>query len=1286
MKNILHFSIAILMLCWSLAYAAPSANLPANSKAAGFGAVQKAGLNDSQRIGVGDAHQTTIIAVTPAQDIEPQKVQTDKKSIDADAPGQDNKYHGPGTIPSWYTPSMATDVLLSEGFEGGVLPAGWTDCCNTTHPWLFDNGTDHGPNAPHGGSFAAYFNIYDYAIGTIDSLRTPSLDFSTQSGNFFIAYWSWHSSGTDSVVVYLSEAGVLTRLQKMPNSSTWIQSVIPFSSTSTNGKIYFVGYSNYGSHNLYIDDVTVDAIFAIGACCYGDPYGSLCTMTDPLSCAGLGGGWSSGGSCPCGGLLLGDNCNNPLLISSFPYTNTQNTADFTNDYNAHGNDVVYQFTVTERSLMDFSLCNTAVGFDTWMGIWANGNCGSTNFVNFDDDECGYPPGLSHIANQILQPGTYYLDVEAYSANGTYILNITSEPAPYPPNDDCENAIPISENEELPFYTAMASFDGNGTCQTAPNVWYLYTASRNENVTISLCGSSYDTKLAVYNGASCDPIGALLGCNDDFCDAQSQLTVPMLAGNQYLIEVGGYGDLVGNGVILIPRVEFTNCPPVMVSMFAGDTLSFIFAADNPGGGQLEYTVIEGPGAIDAFGIFKGIIKDSLPPDTIDDIVVVCDSVNCDTCAFQIEVYPILPGPGPLVVDGFPRIWAKHGLPAVEYATFPRGYDICKTQDDVLALIYLKNIDSTQWESVRVEPEPLDPLIWIPDSIVYYGNIPPGASTPRAFHIVTNGSEIGTHPLRLHVTSNSGNFDITTWISTWETNISILDPIGGVGEGSIVTPFGEMDANFTAPEDTSHSPYFFNLTNSDCILHSSPQFYSAQWGDPRIDTQTVNYPTPNQSLFSATIADHSGSSIPGIRVQLDNAINHLTFFTDSSGSILSFIPSGSYTVTEIPTAKYDYCYNPLSKQIDFQEGKKVQVSAFYPVIPENAKRIPYGVPPNAKGLAGVSDKQKSIQGGSLITLGLLVGDALLAPETFGATLLSCTGAVLECAGQGILDDPDENDIYFVARAATPPTSDSEMTYQENLLCSNINYSGFPSFDTPYSVSVSWHYERITNANTYLWDSTGTFSIEDFLPIWFPWPFPSDTIFFPNPDSIPRLLVHITDPHSRTLSGGQVTVCAWITSNDLSQAFNQVFMADDGQAPDSVPNDGIYSAYMPLNSLNAGSYKVIVLASRSGFHNDENPPSLGYAEKAFTIASGGCSYAVGDANNSHTFTGLDVTYSVRFFKGGPLPPYSCECPPGHTWYVSGDVNGSCTFTGLDITYMVRYFKGGPAPIPCPDCPPAR
>jgi parallel beta-helix repeat protein len=83
--------------------------------------------------------------------------------------------------------------------------------------------------------------------------------------------------------------------------------------------------------------------------------------------------------------------------------------------------------------------------------------------------------------------------------------------------------------------------------------------------------------------------------------------------------------------------------------------------------------------------------------------------------------------------------------------------------------------------------------------------------------------------------------------------------------------------------------------------------------------------------------------------------------------------------------------------------------------------------------------------------------------------------------------------------------------------------------------------------------------------------------------------------------------------------------------------------------------------------------------------CLYTVGDANNSREFNGLDVTYGVTYFKGGPSPPYECECTPDNYWYVAGDVNGSCSYNGLDITYAVTYFKGGSDPIPCPDCPPA-
>lgn len=88
-----------------------------------------------------------------------------------------------------------------------------------------------------------------------------------------------------------------------------------------------------------------------------------------------------------------------------------------------------------------------------------------------------------------------------------------------------------------------------------------------------------------------------------------------------------------------------------------------------------------------------------------------------------------------------------------------------------------------------------------------------------------------------------------------------------------------------------------------------------------------------------------------------------------------------------------------------------------------------------------------------------------------------------------------------------------------------------------------------------------------------------------------------------------------------------------------------------------------------------------------SGGCDYVVGDVNGSDSYNGLDITFGVAFFKGGPDPfcPFgSCPIPPCNTFFYCGDVNGSCSYNGLDITYGVSYLKGGPSPFPCSSCPP--
>jgi hypothetical protein len=102
--------------------------------------------------------------------------------------------------------------------------------------------------------------------------------------------------------------------------------------------------------------------------------------------------------------------------------------------------------------------------------------------------------------------------------------------------------------------------------------------------------------------------------------------------------------------------------------------------------------------------------------------------------------------------------------------------------------------------------------------------------------------------------------------------------------------------------------------------------------------------------------------------------------------------------------------------------------------------------------------------------------------------------------------------------------------------------------------------------------------------------------------------------------------------------------------------------------------------------------FVDMAFCLlAAGGgaCDYIAGDVNAwpSAGYNGLDITYGVNFFKGGPAPlcPIgSCSIPPCDAFYYCGDVNNSCSYNGLDITYCVNYFKGGPGPMPCDQCPP--
>lgn len=106
------------------------------------------------------------------------------------------------------------------------------------------------------------------------------------------------------------------------------------------------------------------------------------------------------------------------------------------------------------------------------------------------------------------------------------------------------AIPFSDVgntcDNLDDYDEACPWAGTG----APDVVYVYAPASDEDVTIGLCDSSYDTKVYVYDAA-----GATIGCSDDYCGNdgfKSKIEcVTLSSGYTYYIIVDGYGANCGD---------------------------------------------------------------------------------------------------------------------------------------------------------------------------------------------------------------------------------------------------------------------------------------------------------------------------------------------------------------------------------------------------------------------------------------------------------------------------------------------------------------------------------------------------------------------------------------------------------------------------------------------------------------------------------------------------------------------------------------------------------------------
>lgn len=336
-----------------------------------------------------------------------------------------------------------------------------------------------------------------------------------------------------------------------------VRSAISFS--TTNGETYYVlvqGFSGaVGSFDLN---------FALSPPPPPAPANDLCANAEPIACGDSKTANTSGGT-----IEGGPTCGDAL--------------------GTEGPDAWYTFTGT-GDFVTISTCNPGTDYDTQLGIYT-GTCGNFTCVTGDDQDFDCAFSADHTTVEFLSvAGTVYY-VRAYGWDGfndgagNFELTVDCIPAIPPANDDCTGAEPIAVGDTKTGSNRFAADESgnfsvggcNGvTYDGSGGVWFSYIGDGNP-VTFASCGSSYDTKLNVYQPfpGNCT-VALCLTASDDDCGDDALVSVATTAGQEYLILLHADGDERGDYVLqALPGANNDDCvdalPVSCGSIVTGTTL-------------------------------------------------------------------------------------------------------------------------------------------------------------------------------------------------------------------------------------------------------------------------------------------------------------------------------------------------------------------------------------------------------------------------------------------------------------------------------------------------------------------------------------------------------------------------------------------------------------------------------------------------------------------------------------------------------------------------------------------
>ncbi len=180
---------------------------------------------------------------------------------------------------------------------------------------------------------------------------------------------------------------------------------------------------------------------------------------------------------------------------------------------------------------DFAVYQTEDCYASWK------NMVTCSYVYSDDPKIEVTFYAFEGNSYLIEVGGYEIDE---AGNGRMSIVSYDDKPVLPTNDSWQYPEAIGEVSYFEYDTTDATFDGAGHCMLGPNIWFCYTASETGTATVSLDFSNFDTRLAVYEGCYSPILDKRIACDDDSGNGHSsKVTFPVIAGEQFLIEVGSH---------------------------------------------------------------------------------------------------------------------------------------------------------------------------------------------------------------------------------------------------------------------------------------------------------------------------------------------------------------------------------------------------------------------------------------------------------------------------------------------------------------------------------------------------------------------------------------------------------------------------------------------------------------------------------------------------------------------------------------------------------------------------